>query len=167
MSSNKRLTMLTVSAAALAFIIIDASRESRGFFSEVFDKYSELYNIDKSLLRAIAKVESNFNPNAVNLNPDNPATAKNEGSRDIGLMQINEKTAVALGVSDNLYSPTVSIETACKLIVSLKKELGDKLSLLTLISAYNIGAPRVKRDGIINVSYTSKVYYYHTLYSLA
>jgi hypothetical protein len=46
-----------------------------------FEQAALTYNINPLLLWAIAKVESNFNPNALNKNKD--------GSYDIGIMQIN------------------------------------------------------------------------------
>jgi len=48
---------------------------------DLFTEYGTLFGVPPNLLWAIAKVESNFNPNSV---------AKNKnGTKDIGLMQIN------------------------------------------------------------------------------
>lgn len=47
-----------------------------------FTQAADYYGIPEILLRAIARVESNHDPRAINHNRD--------GSRDIGLMQINE-----------------------------------------------------------------------------
>jgi soluble lytic murein transglycosylase-like protein len=46
-----------------------------------FDAAAKRYRVPASLLVAISKVESNHNPKAININ--------NNGSRDIGHMQIN------------------------------------------------------------------------------
>ncbi|MEC4720488.1 lytic transglycosylase domain-containing protein [Noviherbaspirillum sp. CPCC 100848] len=46
-----------------------------------FDEAANRYNVDRELLRAIAKTESNFRADAINVNKD--------GSEDIGIMQIN------------------------------------------------------------------------------
>ena len=54
-----------------------------------FEKASELYGISPQILWTIAKVESNFNPHAINYNPD--------GSYDYGLMQINSWWRKKLG----------------------------------------------------------------------
>jgi hypothetical protein len=63
-----------------------------------FEKASLAYNINPLLLWAIAKVESNFNPYALNKNKD--------GSYDIGIMQINTshlKTLKKYGLIDKRY----------------------------------------------------------------
>jgi hypothetical protein len=63
-----------------------------------FEKASLAYNISPLLLWAIAKVESNFNPYALNKNKD--------GSYDIGIMQINTahlKTLEKYGLFDKRY----------------------------------------------------------------
>lgn len=54
-----------------------------------FDEAGSIYNISPRLLWAIAKVESEFRPNAMNRNTD--------GSYDYGLMQINSSWARVLG----------------------------------------------------------------------
>lgn len=59
---------------------------SHGF---CFEEAGALYNISPRLLWTIAKVESNFNPNAINKNAD--------GSYDFGVMQINSTWARILG----------------------------------------------------------------------
>ena len=50
-------------------------------FSFCFEDAGSEYGIDSRLLENIARVESNLNPRAINLNSN--------GSSDIGLMQIN------------------------------------------------------------------------------
>lgn len=59
---------------------------SHGF---CFEEAGALYKISPQLLWTIAKVESNFNPNAINKNPD--------GSYDFGVMQINSTWEKILG----------------------------------------------------------------------
>ena len=54
-----------------------------------FEEAGAQYNINPQILRAIAKVESNFNPRAVNRNSN--------GTFDFGLMQINSSWAATLG----------------------------------------------------------------------
>lgn len=80
-----------------------------GFASEfdaLFIKYGEIYNIPPKLLWAIAKTESEFNPNL---------TAKNDNnSTDYGLMQINSinlPTFEKMDYSKNdLFNPEISIK---------------------------------------------------------
>lgn len=54
-----------------------------------FNEAGQEYGINPQILRAIAKVESNFNPAAVNVNSN--------GTYDFGLMQINSSWASVLG----------------------------------------------------------------------
>ena len=54
-----------------------------------FEEAGKIYNLPPVLLMSIAKQESNFKPNAVNVNKN--------GSYDYGLMQINSSWAPKLG----------------------------------------------------------------------
>jgi hypothetical protein len=58
-------------------------------YSFCFEEAGAQYGINPQILRAIAKVESNFNPRAVNKNSN--------GTFDFGLMQINSSWAATLG----------------------------------------------------------------------
>ena len=58
-------------------------------FAFCFEEAGAQYGINPQILRAIAKVESNFNPKAVNKNSN--------GTFDFGLMQINSSWAATLG----------------------------------------------------------------------
>jgi len=58
-------------------------------YSFCFEEAGAEYGINPQILRAIAKVESNFNPRAVNKNSN--------GTFDFGLMQINSSWAATLG----------------------------------------------------------------------
>lgn len=58
-------------------------------FGFCFDKAAQLYGLNAELLKAIAKVESNFNPAAVHYNKN--------GTYDYGLMQINSSWYSVLG----------------------------------------------------------------------
>jgi soluble lytic murein transglycosylase-like protein len=62
---------------------------SHGALALCFDEAGKLYNISPELLRGIAKVESRFNPYAINHNRN--------GSYDYGVMQINSSWAKTLG----------------------------------------------------------------------
>jgi soluble lytic murein transglycosylase-like protein len=55
---------------------------THGAHAFCFDEAASRYKVDKSLLMAIAKTESSYRANAVNVNSN--------GSEDIGLMQIND-----------------------------------------------------------------------------
>ncbi|MBN2569808.1 MAG: lytic transglycosylase domain-containing protein [Deltaproteobacteria bacterium] len=77
----------TLSVVLLVYIFfVVPSRPAFGF---CFDEAGVLFDIPPKLLRAIAKVESNYDPAAVHRNSD--------GSYDYGLMQINSWWAGRLG----------------------------------------------------------------------
>lgn len=98
-------------------------------YSEYVEKYSEMYNVDESLIYAIIKNESNFNSKAVS----------SVGA--IGLMQIMESTAddVAeeLEIQEyDLFSPKDNIQIGTKYFSYLLEKYGEeKLAL----AAYNAG----------------------------
>jgi len=98
----------------------------------IFDAAGQKYDISPDLLKAVAKVESNFRADA---------TSK-VGA--MGIMQLMPGTAKYLGVTD-AYDPEQSIMGGAKY---LKEQLdrfdGDvKLAL----AAYNAGWPAVKKHG--------------------
>ena len=70
-----------------------------------FDAAAEYHQVNPIILRSIAKVESNFNPGAVNRNKN--------GSIDVGLMQINSswfQTLKKFGiVPEQLKDPCTNI----------------------------------------------------------
>lgn len=80
---GKLLRSLVLASTA---ILISFSSGAHAF---CFDEAGEMYGISPKLLRGIAKVESNFNPAALNKNKN--------GSYDFGLMQINSSWADVLG----------------------------------------------------------------------
>jgi soluble lytic murein transglycosylase-like protein len=71
----------------LVLILIAVPVNGFGF---CFEEAGELYGISPLLLWAVAGVESDFNPLAINPNGD--------GSYDFGLMQINSSWARVLGL---------------------------------------------------------------------
>lgn len=74
-----------IAGISLLFLLVTGSEA----YSFCFDEAGSQYGINPLILRAIAKVESNFNPVAFNRNRN--------GSYDFGLMQINSSWANVLG----------------------------------------------------------------------
>ena len=126
-------------------------------YDKIIKNISENYDNNPDLIKAIIRVESNFNPKAHNL------TAK-EDSR--GLMQINKNTAFSLGVNDlnKLFNPEYNILIGNKLIVDLEKRYKNTLDI---ICAYNAGRViKTKYGQYRNSEYVFRVYSYYLAYSI-
>ena len=92
------------------------------------------YHVDPLLLYAIAKVESNLNPRARNINGD--------GSQDIGLMQINSRHLPALaqfGITEQhlVTQPCTSVMVGAWILAGFIQEKGYGWQA---VGAYNAGA---------------------------
>jgi soluble lytic murein transglycosylase-like protein len=91
-------------------------------------RYAKEYDVDEDLVRAIIKVESANNPNALS----------NKGA--IGLMQLMPQTAKMLGVND-AWDPEQNIRGGIKYI----SQLSDKFNgdIVKILAGYNAGPSRV------------------------
>ena len=116
----------------------------------VFEQASRTYGVDKQLLLAVARTESNFTPSA---------TSK---SGAMGVMQLMPQTAAELGVK-NAYDATDNIMGGAKLLsMLLSRYQGDKAKAL---AAYNAGGNRVDRYGGVPPEiqgYVNKVMSYYS-----
>lgn len=130
-------------------------------FDELYEKHGKTFDVPKNLLRAIGRVESNHDPTAIG--PPNT-----NGTRDFGLMQINSRTARDLGIAQpsDLLAPDLNVHTAARLLSLMRTELGDRFSPFTWVASYNAGTPAIKRRGIFNQSYASRVMWHWQLYEL-
>lgn len=101
-------------------------------YATCYDQAGDYYGVSPDLLRAIATVESNQDPRAVNVNRD--------GSRDIGLMQINELWLPKLsrmGISeDDLWDACVSTFVGAWVLVQNVAHYGPSWEA---VGAYNAG----------------------------
>jgi soluble lytic murein transglycosylase-like protein len=93
--------------------------------------YAEQYRLDPALLRAVIKVESDFNPTAVS----------SKGAR--GLMQLMPPTAAALKVLDP-FDPKENIRAGAGELRRLLDRFGGNLKLA--LAAYHAGEARVSRS---------------------
>ncbi|MFN3921904.1 MAG: lytic transglycosylase domain-containing protein [Caldimicrobium sp.] len=122
-------------------------------FEKIFAEVAKQFDLDPYLLKAIAKVESNFNPKAVS-----PKGA-------MGVMQLIPATAQLVGVSDP-FDPIENIYGGAKYLRWLLDEFGDlRLSL----AAYNAGPEAVRQYRGVppyaeTVNYVKKVLYFYDLY---
>lgn len=124
-------------------------------YDEYFKKAAKKYGVSESLLKAIAKAESNFNANDVS------------SAGAIGVMQLMPETAKELGVTDP-YDPEQNIMGGAKCIAQKLKEFNGDVKLA--LAAYNAGSGAVKRNGGVPSyckSYISKVLSYKEAYETA
>lgn len=132
---------------------VDAMKKTK--YDEYFKKAAKQYGVSESLLKAIAKAESNFNPNDVST------------AGAIGIMQLMPETAKGLGVT-NPYDPEQNIMGGAKCIAQKLKEFNGDVRLA--LAAYNAGSGAVKRNGGVPSyckSYISKVLSYKEAYETA
>jgi len=100
----------------------------------MIDRISEQQGVDPDLVKAVARVESNYNPRAVS----------NRGA--LGVMQLRPETAKRFGVV-NVWDPRQNIEGGVKFLKFLSGMFPDNLPYV--LAAYNAGENAVvKHRGI-------------------
>jgi len=110
-----------------------------------WQEVGQKYGIHPYLLYAIAKTESGLNPRALNRNTN--------GSRDLGLMQINSSWLPKLAkygiTEEQLYEPCVNLEVGAWILADNMRRLGTTWSA---VGAYNAVSPHKQ------LAYAMKVY---------
>ena len=116
----------------IAVFVAAASQAEELCFQEAGDEY----RIHPQILEAIARVESNFNPRAVNWNKN--------GTYDFGVMQINSSWYYTLGKEwwMTLGDPCSNIKGGAKILSGCMKKYGYSWEA---IGCYNSQTPD-KRD---------------------
>ncbi len=123
-------------------------------FNDIIEEAASANDVSSSLIKAMIKVESNFNPNAVS-----PKGAK-------GLMQIMPGTMRDLNI-DNPFNPYENIMGGSRYISGLLRRFNNELSLA--LAAYNAGPGMVEKYNNIppfeeTIGYVQKVLHFHRMY---
>jgi Rod binding domain-containing protein len=124
-------------------------------YSKAIDRASEIYNLDKNLIKAVIAAESAGRKDAVS-----KAGAK-------GLMQLMDGTASDLGVR-NSFDPIENIMGGAKYLKMMLDKFDDNVELA--LAAYNAGPGNViKHKGIPPFeetrAYVSRVKRYHNMFN--
>ncbi len=98
----------------------------------LIDRIARKHGMDPELVKAVARVESNYNPTAIS-----PKGA-------LGVMQLLPATAERFGVA-NAYDPAQNIEGGIRYLKFLRDQFPDNLSLV--LAAYNAGENAVRKHG--------------------
>ena len=98
--------------------------------SAIFDEAANTYGVSSTLLKSIARAESNFNTSAVS------------SAGAVGIMQLMPATAASLGVTDS-YDAYQNIMGGANLISQLLARYNGDTSLA--LAAYNAGSANVDK----------------------
>jgi soluble lytic murein transglycosylase-like protein len=104
---------------------------SPGDIDNAIEQAAARHNVDPNLVRAVVKVESNFNPNAVS----------RKGA--MGLMQLMPSTARQLKVK-NPFDPEQNVDAGVRQLKQLLESYDGDIKLT--LAAYNAGAGAVARS---------------------
>lgn len=108
------------------------------------DKASRKYGVEKTLIMAVIKQESDFNPNSTS------------GAGAMGLMQLMPGTARELGVSD-AYNVEQNVDGGTKYLKGLLDMYGSTKELA--LAAYNAGPGTLQNRGVSGTGDISKLPY--------
>lgn len=121
--------------------------------AECFNKVGKIYRLDPDYLRAIAYKESKFNTTAIGKN--------NDGSRDIGIMQINtsniswlRKKFPQISISNLLKYPCFNIHVGGYILNENFKMYGRKW---IAVGAYNAGGKNNPKRIKIRYKYAKEI----------
>lgn len=134
--------------ASVSFDDFFNSRTDELGLEGIFQKMADKYDVPLDLLKAVAKVESDFRMDVVSK------------SGAVGVMQLMPKTAEALGVT-NIYDPEQNIEGGAKYLAGALDYFNGDVALA--VAAYNAGYGAVERAGGIppyeqTQNYVKKIY---------
>lgn len=133
LSSSRRPASVTEKSGPKRVVMPSAGSVVRATrFDDYIREASRLYRIPEALIRAVIKVESNFDPRSIS-----PANAR-------GLMQMIPATAERMMVND-IFDPRQNILGGTRYLRILANTFNGNLQLT--IAAYNAGERAVARYG--------------------
>ena len=118
------------------------------------DKYSKLYNVDKTLIHAVIMTESMYNPRAVS----------SQGCS--GLMQLAPSTFRARQVGSNIYDIEQNVHGGTKYLAGLLARYNGDVP--RALGAYNMGGGNIHKGRPLPTQaqrYVNKVYYHKQIVS--
>lgn len=134
LKESKRPTAVSTSQSAASANRAQQVNTMPVSYVNIINSACNRFGVDPSLVHAIVKVESDFNPFAIS----------RKGA--MGLMQLMPETAIVMNVRDS-FSPHENIEGGVKYLRYLLDRYEGNLSLA--LAAYNAGETSVKKWGTI------------------
>ena len=136
-----------------AFLLFGMLMGGNPAFGYCWAEVASRYDIEPELLQAIAAVESGYRADAMNL-------ANRNGTRDIGLMQINSihlPRLLKLGITEErlLAEPCLSVEVGASILAGFIQRFGYNW---TAVGSYNVGpGPGPEREAL-RMQYAQKIW---------
>ncbi|NVZ69968.1 transglycosylase SLT domain-containing protein [Pseudomonas costantinii] len=132
-------------------LLLSVLMNSHQAWANCWNEVASRYDIEPELLQAIAAVESGYRAGAVN-------PANSDGSRDIGLMQINSMHLPRLlkqGITEErlLSEPCLSVEVGASILAEFIQRFGYNW---TAVGSYNAGAAPERET--LRLRYAEKIW---------